>query len=273
MTQKKQKKFMHDLVIDKVALVDAPANNREFLIFKSKSASNPKEEGSDMDEALKKQLEEKGLSEEEIGKVSTAMKAEPLWKRLFKASDDPSEDEKKEAAAKVKAAEEEKVKKAVADAKAAESETALEKELKDIKKAHETMAKDLAHEQDIRKSAEYIQKAEKYELVPVEKSKLASILRFVEEGDKGQYEVLEKMLETMQSIIKKSKIFVADSVLGIDAKVGSDPQARLTKLVKERIAKSDTVLSEDEAMVEVIRENPELYDEHRANFIAANQVN
>ena len=266
---------MHDLVIDKVALVDSPANKREFLIFKSESAqTSPKEEGTDMDEALKKQLEEKGLSEEEIGKVSKAMKNESWWKRLIGKSEETPED--KEAilakAEEIKKEAEEKVKKEKEEAARLASETAVEKELAEIKKAHETLGVELAKEREIRKSAEYAVKAEKYELVPIQKSEMASLLRFVEEGNKDQFTVLEKMLDTVQAVIQKSKMFVSNSQLGIDATIGANPESKLTKLVKERLAKSDNELREDEVMAEVIAEHPELYEEHRAQFTAANQV-
>ncbi len=98
---------MHDLVIDKVALVDSPANKREFLIFKSESAeTNPKEEGTDMDEALKKQLEAKGLSEDEISEVSKAMKNEE-WcsKHIGKTEETPEDKEKANKAILAKAEE------------------------------------------------------------------------------------------------------------------------------------------------------------------------
>ncbi len=273
---------MHDLVIDKVALVDAPANKREFLIFKSESGTtketSPKEEGTDMDEALKKELEGKGLSEDEITKISKAMANESWWKRLIGKSEETPEDKEKANKAILAKAEaitkeaDEKVKKEAEAVKKAASQTAVEKELAEIKKAHVTLVADLAKEQEIRKTAEYIAKADKYDLVPVQKDELASILRFVEEGDEKQYVVMEKMLDTMQGIITKSKLFVADSILGIDAAVGSSPESKLVKLVKERVAKADNKMSEDEIMAEVVAENPELYAEHRAQFTASHAL-
>lgn len=275
---------MHDLVIDKVALVDAPANKREFLIFKNESAEaekpSPKEEGTDMDEALKKQLEDRGLSKDEISEISKAMDAgkQSWWNKLIGKSEETPED--KEKANKAILAKAEAIKKEADEKEAKEkkevekaaSQTAVEKELAEIKKAHQTLVVDLAKEQEIRKTAEYIAKADKYDLVPVQKAELASILRFVEEGDKKQYAVMEKMLDTMQGIIVKSKMFVADSVLGIDAAVGANPESKLTKLVKERIAKADNKMSEDEVMAEIVSENPELYEEHRRSFAASHAL-
>ena len=270
---------MHDLVIDKVALVDSPANKREFLIFKSESATtSPKEEGTDMEEALKKQLEDKGLSEDEISEVSKAMKNESWWKRLIGKSEETPEDKEKanEAilakAEEIKKAAEEKVKKAKEEADELASQTAVQKELAEIRKENKSLAVELSEEREIRKTAKYITKADQYDLVPVAKAELASILRFVEEGDKDQYVVLEKMLNTMQVVITKSKMFVADSLLGIDTAVGANPESKLTKLVKERIAKADNEMSEDEVMAEVVREHPELYEEHRAKFAASKQL-
>lgn len=275
---------MHDLVIDKVALVDAPANKREFLIFKNESAetnkTSPKEEGTDMDEALKKSLEGKGLSEDEISEVSKAMGDEKprWWSKLIGKSEETPEDKEKANEAILAKAEvikkeaEEKVKKDKEEAEKTASATAVEKELAEIKKAHKVLGETLANEMEIRKTAEYIAKADKYDLVPAKKAELASILRFVEEGDKKQYETLEKMLDTMQGIITKSKMFVADSILGIDTAVGANPESKLTKLVKERIAKADNKMSEDEVMAEIISENPELYAKHTAQFAASKQL-
>ena len=273
---------MHDLVIDKVALVDSPANKREFLIFKSAETEGTslKEEGTDMDEALKKELEEKGLSGDEISEVSKAMDAgkQPWWSKLIGKSKETSEDiekEKKAILAKadaIKKEADEKVKKAKEEADELASQTAVQKELAEIRKENKELATELSTEREIRKSAQYIAKADKYDLVPVAKTELASILRFVEEGDKDQYVVFEKMLNTMQTIITKSKMFVADSLLGIDSAIGTDPESKLTKMVKERVAKADNELSEDQIMAEVVAEHPELYEEHRKGFAASAQL-
>ncbi len=270
---------MHDLTIDKVAFVDSPANEREFLIFKSQDKENS---SMPLKEALKKQLLDEGLSQDEIGEIEKATADGPWWKRLLSKNEKSEEELKKEVADKKKdeekalALKKEEEDKTDAITKAASALVATE--LADLKKQatasverEKGLKEEIGKEREIRKSAEYITKATHYTAVPLAKDELATFMRFVEEGSKPQFVVLEKMLDTVQAVFQKSRAFLADSALGMDETVGSKPDQKLEKMVDEVIAKAATggkEVSRDAAMGIVIAKNPELYDEHRSQFIA-----
>lgn len=276
---------MHDLTIDKVAFVDSPANEREFLIFKGKNIDD--KETSSMNEALRKQLLDEGLSLEEIGEIEKATADGPWWKRFLNKGTEKTEDElKKEAADKkeaedkelaLKKAEEEKleaIKKGANDVVAAEL-AELKKEAAAGREREEKLEKKVDEEREIRKSAEYLTKAAHYTAVPLAKGELAPFMRFVEEGSPAQFVVLEKMLNTVQAVFNKSRAFLADSALGIDETIGTKPDQKLEKMIDEVIEKAATggkEVSRDDALADVVKRHPELYEEHRASFTAAPSV-
>lgn len=271
---------MHDLTIDKVAFVDSPANEREFLIFKGKNIDD--KETSSMNEALRKQLLDEGLSLEEIGEIEKATADGPWWKRFLSKNEKTEDELKKEAADKKEAEDKElAVKKAAEDkAEAIKKEASgvvatelaeLRKEAAAGREREEKLAKEILEEREIRKSAEYLTKAAVYTAVPLAKDELSTFMRFVEEGSKPQFVVLEKMLNTVQAVFMKSKAFMADSQLGIDETIGSKPASKLEKMIDEVIEKAETggkEISRDDALAKVVAKHPELYEEHRASFIA-----
>ena len=194
---KPEQKFMHNLEINKIAFVDHPANKSEFLLFKSEDKINKKDKGGgdkmskELNKELKELLKSRNYSDEQIEEIEKAEHSEEELKALEKMANmlpkvaikkDKDDPEKKD------------VKKKDGDLEGIKKEdvptlVAMRKDLDDERERGNKLEKDLLIEKEHRVQDVYLAKAAKLPFIPLKKSELAGMIRFVAESDqKGRFQ-------------------------------------------------------------------------------------
>lgn len=278
-----EKAFMHDVRVDKISLVDHPANNREFLIFKSvhgasegaknkdkskKEKKMPKEIKKELKDVLKEKGLSSELSEEHVDSIVALLEDEDVRKAIAGNGDQDKEElEKKELKKKEDEEKEKKgLEKANGDKPSSPEMILLVKSVENLEKSNKQLSEELAEEKSIRKDEEFLQKASRFPFVPVEKSKIAGVLRFLSESNEGHATELEKMLVAVNKTMRTASVFKEVGKTGSSSVIASAGDSIIQK-AQERIAKGAAKdQSLDEVVADIIRENPELYQDHIDTF-------
>lgn len=275
--------FMHDLQIDKISLVDVPANNREFLLFKSvhgatedalSGKNKKKKKGEKMTKKLQDVLKEKGLSEDQLNTVAELLEDDEVKKALQpeKTEEDLAKAREAEKVALAKQAEEELKKKEELQAmgKAGTEIIELRKSVEALQVNNKNLTESLDVEKNHRQDEVFLAKAAKLPFIPMEKTRLAGLLRFISEAGNGFEDDVNKTFESINTMLRSAPAFNEigkGGAAGIVQKGGEE----LMKLATERIAKGGINKSLDEVMGDIIRENPGMYEEHIQGFQSADK--
>ena len=271
---KADRKFMHNLEIGKVAFVNHPANKSEFLLFKAENKiDKDKHNGGDMSKELTKELKEllksRNYSDEQIEEIENAghsdgeleelEKTAKMLPKVKKATDVKDEDIKKD----VKDVKDEDIKK-----EDIPTLVALRKDLDDERDRGNKLEKDLLIEKEHRVQDVYLSKAASLPFIPMKKSELAGMIRFVSESDqKADFKkAFDDMLASVNSLVKQASVFREVGRSGA-ASVISTASDNLISKAQERIAKGEAEnLSLDEVVEQLVKEDPALYQDHLDTF-------
>ena len=271
---KADQKFMHNLEIDKVAFVDHPANKSEFLLFKAKNKiDKDKHNGGNMAKELTKELKEllksRNYSDEQIEEIEKANHSDEELKDLEKTA------KMLPKVKKVTDKKDEKTKKDVKDVKDDDIKkedvptlVALRKDLDDERTRGNKLEKDLLIEKEHRVQDVYLTKAAALPFIPIKKSELAGMIRFVAESDqKADFKkAFDVMLASVNSLVKQASVFHEVGRSGA-ASVLSSASDDLISKAQERIAKGEAKnLSLDEVVEQLVKEDPSLYEDHLNTF-------
>ena len=270
---KPEQKFMHNLEINKIAFVDHPANKSEFLLFKSEDKIDKKDKGGgdkmskELTKELKELLKSRNYSDEQIKEIEKVEYSEKDLKELEKmATMLPRAAVKKDIKKKDGKGED----KIEGDIKKADIPTlvALRKDLDDERARGNKLEKDLLIEKEHRVQDVYISKAAKLPFIPLKKSELAGMIRFVAESDQKDdfKKAFGDMLEKVNAIVKQADVFYEVGRSGA-ASVLSSASDDLISKAQKRIAKGEAEnLSLDEVVAQLVKEDPALYEEHLSKF-------
>ena len=272
-----EQKFMHNLEIDKIAFVDHPANKSKFLLFKAEDKID-KHGGGKMSKELTKELKSllksRNYSDEQIEEIKKAEYSEDELNALEKMAKmlpkviikkDKDKDNIKDA----------DIKKDKDDAKDADIKkediptlVALRKDLDSERAKRQKLEKDLLIEKEHRVQDVYLAKALALPFIPLKKSELAGLIRFVTESDqKDEFKkAFGDMLASVNSLVKRANVFQEVGRSG-SASVIATASDELIEKAQERIAKGKAEnMSLDEVVAELINEDPALYEEHLSKF-------
>ena len=271
---KADRKFMHNLEIGKVAFVDHPANKSEFLLFKAeKKIDKDKHNGGDMSKELTKELKEllksRNYSDEQIEEIEKAEHSDEELKDLEKTA---------KMLPKVKKATDVKDKKTKKDGKDVKDDdikkediptlVALRKDLDDERARGNKLEKDLLIEKEHRVQDVYLTKAAALPFIPMKKSELASIIRFVADSDQKDElkKTFDDMLASVNSLVKQASVYQEIGRSGA-ASVISTASDDLISKAQEKIAKGEAKnLSLDEVVEQLVKADPSLYEDHLNTF-------
>ena len=271
---KADRKFMHNLEIGKVAFVDHPANKSEFLLFKAKNKTDKdKHNGGNMAKELTKELKEllksRNYSDEQIEEIEKAEHSDEELKDLEKTA---------KMLPKVKKATDVKDEKTKKDGKDVKDDdikkediptlVALRKDLDDERARGKKLEKDLLIEKEHRVQDVYLSKAAALPFIPMKKSELASIIRFVADSDQKDElkKTFDDMLASVNSLVKQASVYQEIGRSG-SASVLSSASDNLISKAQERIAKGEAKnLSLDEVVEQLVKEDPSLYEDHLNRF-------
>ena len=277
---KADQKFMHNLEIDKVAFVDHPANKSEFLLFKAENKiDKDKHNGGNMAKELTKELKEllksRNYSDEQIEEIEKANhsdeelkdleKTAKMLPKVKKATDDKDKKTKKDGKdyKDGKDGKDDKIKKVDVP-----TLVALRKDLDDERARGNKLEKDLLIEKEHRVQDVYLTKAAALPFIPMKKSELAGMIRFVAESDQKDdfKKAFDDMLASVNSLVKQASVFHEVGRSGA-ASVLSSASDDLISKAQERIAKGEAKnLSLDEVVEQLVKEDPSLYEDHLNTF-------
>ena len=145
-----------------------------------------------------------------------------------------------------------------------------EKTPEEILKAHDTLMKKnedlekiIKDEREIRLKKEFADKAAAFKNIPGEKADLAHVMKTASETmDKETYDKFEGLLKGADAALKESALLKeAGTTGGSDA--GADAWDKIEKAAVE-MRKADPKLSNAQAIDKVMKEQPSLYEEYKA---------
>ena len=273
---KPEQKFMHNLEINKIAFVDHPANKSEFLMFKSEDKIDKKDKGGgdkmskELTKELRELLKSRNYSDEQIEDIEKSEYSEEELKELEKiAKMLPKEAVKNGSDGK-------DVKKKDADLEDVKKEdvptlVAMRKEIDDERGKRKKLEKDLLIEKEHRVQDVYLSKAAALPFIPLKKSELAGVIRFVSESDQKDdfKKSFADMLVKVNGLVKQASVFQEVGRSG-SASVLSTASDDLINKAQKKIAKGEAEnMSLDEVVAELIKEDPVLYEDHLSTFTDA----
>ena len=264
---KPEQKFMHNLEIGKIAFVDHPANKSEFILFKAENKIDKHKDGGDkmakeLTKELKELLKSRNYSDEQIEEIEKEEYSDEDLKALEKTA---------KMLPKVAVKEVKKDgKNDVKDIKKEDIPTlvALRKDLDDERSRGNKLEKDLLIEKEHRVQDVYLSKASALPYIPLKKSELAGMIRFVAESDqKDEFKkAFGDMLASVNSLVKQASVFHEVGRSG-SASVIATASDELISKAQKRIAKGEAEnMSLDEVVADLIKSNPEMYEEHINSF-------
>lgn len=289
-----------DIETQEVSLVGKPANNRRFLLFKSKDKEleEPEKEGEQMKDKDTKEVEvvETEVVEKQEPEVKEPETQEPATKVEKQLSEDqeqallgalnilrPHGDVVPE---EVMAALEAMVDIAVEpmmgnpshydemfkgdslDLDKAPEElrgvlAAIWKERTDaVTKAREYEEK-LAAEQDAKTTKEFLEKAKGFNYLPVEPEEFGQLLKTLSASVPDSFTKLEQILKAADEAIAAGNLY---GEVGTSRKHegAGDAYGKMEAIAKELVAKSEDGLSMPQAIQKAMEQNPQLYAEYLA---------
>ena len=275
---KPEQKFMHNLEINKIAFVDRPANKSEFLLFKAEDKIDKKDKGGgdkmskELTKELKELLKSRNYSDEQIEEIEKAKYSEEELKALEKMAKMLPKVivEKKD---DVKKKDDIKKKDDVKDNNDVKKDdiptlVAMRKDLDDERARGNKLEKDLLIEKEHRVQDVYLSKAASLPFIPLKKSQLAGMIRFVSESDQKDdfKKAFVEMLASVNSLVKQASVFQEVGRSGSSSLIATASDELISKAQK-RIAKGEAEnMSLDEVVAELIKEDPALYEDHLGTF-------
>ena len=240
---KAEQKFMHNLEIGKIAFVDHPANKSEFILFKAENKIDKgidKNGGDKMSKKLTKELKEllksRNYPDEQIEAIEKAEHSEDELKALEKTARMlPKVTVKK--VEKVETVEKEEKDENIKKEDIPTLVT-LRKDLDDERSKRKELEKNLRIEKEHRVQDIYLTKASALPFIPLKKSELAGVIRFVAESDQKDdfKKAFTNMLASVNSLVKQASVFQEVGRSG-SASVISTASDNLISKAQERIAK------------------------------------
>jgi DNA repair exonuclease SbcCD ATPase subunit len=256
---------LRGLRIFRVSAVDDPANPESFVSFFKRKAINKEGHMPDL-EGIKAAIaslaeDVKGLiSRDETGALKA--EAEGLEKRQNELA---SQMTALEQAAKPAQTPEE-----IEKAKLAALPEDIRKRLEDAEKDKTEREAELKKAKFEASEKEHIEKAKAFEVLPVEAEKFGGVLKRVHDavGDEDFAEV-ERVLKAADEAARKGGVFKEKGQTGGSGTPGDNEAEAIAKArAKELVEKSDGKLTEHDALGQVFRAEPELYEKYRASVLA-----
>lgn len=251
---------LRDIEVNKISLVGSPANEREFLLFKSEDGVTATSE--DVDDVEDVDREGESLTKT-LTRLLTDEEREELIKELQEQtmSDADADQQNQDAEDVDKDVQEDDVEPETQDdvQKAeeqteAESDTAEDVDTSEFVKAErvEELEKRLERERDKNRRREFIEKAEEqYPSLPGTDEDKGELLKSLDEQlDNQTYDAVTDVFDRVQKVLSEADLFKSFGQEDTDNRID------LKKEAAKRAAEQD--ISRVEAMRQVRKENPEL---------------
>jgi len=255
-----------DIAINEVSLVDKAANRKRFLIVKRAAEGGE----TTMNEAMLDEVREilksgKKISTANMDKLKNVHASLSQFIGDNGIDDDGDDDAaepagsaggKQKGGSQMEAKEIQKMlddQKIAIEKAANEQLAALQKKLDDA----EGIAK---AERDSRLTSEYIAKAVVLDCLVIKAEEFGPVLKGVFEKAPEEFAKVMAVLTAANEAIKKGGIF---KVVGGDGSATNGAQGQIDAKAAE-LRKSDSSLSKEQAVRKVLKENPELYAQHKA---------
>lgn len=137
----------------------------------------------------------------------------------------------------------------------------LTKSLNSTKTENKTLADKLAAEQNLRIMKEFEEKAKSFGHEGAEATKIAKILKSAYDASEENGKQLEEVLKSAHAKIEEGRLFAEHGTTG-GINSGASAWTKIEKSAEE-ICKSDSKLTQQEAIDLVLQRNPKLYDEYQ----------
>lgn len=269
-------KNLSDLSVLEVSLVPKPANQKEFLLFKSQGGGEKM--GKDFLNKLKNKIPSdlnSNLSDDAENAIVASIKMlndymeelpEPFVNELMdlvggpeiaKQLLEPIEDEEIENIEEIQ----------MEKAEMSKIPDTVKKQVEELFKSHTELIKEkediLKELNDVRtkqKEREYINKAKEFKKIPIEPEKFGLVLKNIAENSKEDYEEITRVLKAIDELALNSDSF-SEYGSSISDEGGSNAWAKIQKLA-DNLVQKDTSLTKQKAINKVLELNPELYQEY-----------
>ncbi|MFA7018529.1 MAG: hypothetical protein WC239_06060 [Sphaerochaetaceae bacterium] len=140
---------------------------------------------------------------------------------------------------------------------------AVQKILRDSQKEAKE-AKDLVKKlEDEAMNREYVAKAMVFKALPIKAEELGPVLKRVAQSSKDDYDKVEAVLKAANELVERNNLLMKELGASGGSDTGSDVWTRVETAANNLIAKSADPLSKEQAIAQVLRDNPELYSEYQ----------
>lgn len=137
---------------------------------------------------------------------------------------------------------------------------AAEERIAKAEQKNEELAKALFAERDIRRTAEFVEKADSKYGNLGDKTEVGSVLKQLDDVGGDVAAAVLKLLDVAEERIAKSSLFDEVGSPGVPA---SGARTQMDLAAQEVLAKSEGKLTKEQAFVEALRSNPGLYAEYQ----------
>jgi len=292
---------LSDLQIHEVSLVKRGANKRKFLLYKTEDReelmkafldeilksglTDEKKIDEKINEVFPESLIEKGekrdnfinavkgtmklvqtlkgdLPEEKITELMTILSG-----NIEKAVETPSIDHKKDDTVNKNTPSKEepvsKDNKDITPAPVAKTADEIFKQNEVLMKQNQDLEKVIKEEREIRLNKEFADKASAMKNLPGDKADIATVMKAASESmDKETYDKFEGILKGADAALKESALLKETGTTGGND-AGADAWDKIEKAAVE-LRKADPKLSNAQAIDKVMKEQPSLYEEYKA---------
>lgn len=136
---------------------------------------------------------------------------------------------------------------------------ALWKENQAVIKKAEQLEVELKKEREEKRNKQFVEKAAAYPHLPASAEELSKVLKSVSEHDQEAFGIVEGLLSRANEALEKSKLL---KVAGSDDDTDLPVWEKIGKMADNLVEKADAPMTKEQAVSEVLRQNPKLYDEY-----------
>lgn len=278
---------LKDLDVLEVSLVPKGANKRKFLLLKSDQNLEGDESMKEViEQILKSELQEEDKITEELQKANLSEKAVSAAKGALRILSAFKKEFPKDFIGTLSKLsgydlpaqkEEEKAKKKEEDPKPAIKEDGtpvyelipdklkpmvekLCKSQEDAVKKSNELEKILKEEREKRLIKEFIAKASEFKKLPINAEEFGLVMKEFSERAPEAYEKLESILKATDKAIEDGNLFKS---MGTDQTPEDNIMSKVEKAASEKMKANDK-LTKEQAITEVLKENPELYEKYES---------
>lgn len=137
----------------------------------------------------------------------------------------------------------------------------LKKRFEDLEKRNQELEDKIKKQKDESEKAEFVKKAESLDHLGINADEVGGIMKSIHDTNPEYAEKLEAVLKAANEQVKKGGLFAEN---GIDGGAGESDIVKRVNAMADEACKKRAGLTHEKAVMEVLRDNPDMYKEYRS---------